>query len=140
MRDVTGRGDGDAKTKEAEIGFSRLFAEAPVGIAFLDRDGVVTEANAALFQMIGRSRDEVVGTGVGDYLIPGDWADLKDKMAKLVTARMNRVSAEVKLTTKQEKIAAVYVTPMTEEDEDGSPEVFGFIAHFIDNTERPSNC
>lgn len=136
VRDVTGRGDGDAKTKEAEIGFSRLFAEAPVGIAFLDRDGVVTEANAALFQMIGRSRDEVVGTGVGDYLIPGDWADLKDKMAKLVTARMNRVSAEVKLTTKQEKIAAVYVTPMTEEDEDGSPEVFGFIAHFIDNTER----
>ncbi len=136
VRDVMSRRERDGSAKEAEVGFSRLFAEAPVGIAFLDKDNIVTEANSTLFQMFSRSREEMVGTPLDDCIDPDDWAELKDKMAKVMTAKLTRVHAEVRLKTPQEKFAAVYVTPMTEEDEDGKPDVFGFIAHFIDNTER----
>lgn len=34
VRDVMSRREHDGSAKEAELGFSRLFAEAPVGIAF----------------------------------------------------------------------------------------------------------
>lgn len=136
VRDVSPRQDGDNTEKDAQVGFSRLFEEAPVGVAFLDKDNVITEANASLFQMLGKKREDLIGSSLEDYLDAEDWTELKDKMAKVMMAKISRVHAEVKLKTEQEKVAAVYITPMTEEDEDGRPDVFGFIAHFIDNTER----
>lgn len=136
VRDVMSRREQDGTAKDAELGFSRLFAEAPVGIAFLDKENTVTEANSTLFQMFSRSREEMVGTSLDDCVDAEDWAELKDKMAKVMMAKLTRVHAEVRLKTPQEKYAAVYITPMTEEDEDGKPDVFGFIAHFIDTTEQ----
>ena len=136
VRDVTSRHEHDGSAKEAELGFSRLFAEAPVGIAFLDKENVITEANSALFQMFSRSREEMIGISLEECICSDDWAELKDKMAKVMMAKLSRVHDEVRLKTNQEKFAAVYITPMTEEDEDGKSDVFGFIAHFIDNTER----
>ena len=136
VRDVMSRREHDGSAKEAELGFSRLFAEAPVGIAFLDKENIITEANSTLFQMFSRQREEMIGTSLDDCIDPDDWTELKDKMAKVMTAKLSRAHAEVRLKTSQEKFAAVYITPITEEDEDGKPDVFGFIAHFIDNTER----
>ncbi len=136
VRDVMSRHEQEGNAKEAELGFSRLFAEAPVGIAFLDKENIITEGNSTLFQMFLRQREEMIGTPLDECIDPEDWAELKDKMAKVMTAKLTRAHAEVRLKTLQEKFAAVYITPMTEEDEDGKPDVFGFIAHFIDNTER----
>ena len=136
VRDVMSRHEQEGNAKEAELGFSRLFAEAPVGIAFLDKENIITEGNSTLFQMFSRQREEMIGTPLDECIDPEDWSELKDKMAKVMTAKLTRAHAEVRLKTTQEKFAAVYITPMTEEDEDGKPDVFGFIAHFIDNTER----
>lgn len=136
VRDVTSREEHEQGAKDAEVGFSRLFEEAPVGIAFVDKDGVITEANSILFQLTGKTREELVGTKLEDCIDTDDWAELKDKMAKVMMAQLSRAHAEVKLSSETEKYAAVYITPMTEDDEDGKPDVFGFIAHFIDNTER----
>ncbi|MBR1777692.1 MAG: PAS domain-containing protein [Alphaproteobacteria bacterium] len=136
VRDVMSRHEHEDSAKEAEVGFSRLFAEAPVGIAFLDKENIITEANSTLFQMFSRQREEMIGTSLEECIDSEDWAELKDKMAKVMMAKLSRAHAEVRLKTEQEKFAAVYITPMTEEDEDGKPDVCGFIAHFIDNTER----
>ena len=136
VRDVMSRHEHDGSVKEAEVGFSRLFAEAPVGIAFLDKENIITEANSTLFQMFSRQREEMIGTSLADCIDSDDWTELKDKMAKVMMAKLSRVHAEVRLKTEQEKFAAIYITPMTEEDVDGESDVFGFIAHFIDNTER----
>ena len=136
VRDVMSRHEHDGSAKEAEVGFSRLFTEAPVGIAFLDKENVITEANSALFQMFSHSREEIIGTSLDECIFSEDWAELKDKMAKVIMRQLSRVHADVRLKTEQEKFAAVYITPMTEKDEDGESDVFGFIAHFIDNTER----
>lgn len=136
VRDLMSRHEHAEASKDAELGFSRLFAEAPVGIAFLDKENVITDANSALFQMFSRQREEMIGTSLDECIYPEDWAELKDKMAKVMMAKLSRVYDEVRLKTEQEKFAAIYITPMTEEDEDGKADVFGFIVHFIDNTER----
>ncbi|MBO4520981.1 MAG: PAS domain-containing protein [Alphaproteobacteria bacterium] len=136
VRDVMSRRERSESNKDAEVGFSRLFAEAPVGIAFLDKENIITEANSTLFQMFSRQREEMIGTSLEECIDPDDWAELKDKMAKIMMAKLSRIHEEIRLKTEQEKFAAIYITPMTEEDEDGETDVFGFIAHFIDNTER----
>ena len=136
VREVVSRHTQNDAAKEAERGFSRLFTEAPVGIAFLDKDNVITEANSALFQMFSRPREEMIGMSLDKCIIAEDWAELQDKMAKVMTGSASKTHGEVHLKTQQDKIAAVYITPMTEEDEDGNADVFGFIIYFIDNTER----
>ena len=109
VRDVMSRREHDGSAKEAELGFSRLFAEAPVGIAFLDKENIITEANSTLFQMFSRQREEMIGTSLDDCIDPDDWTELKDKMAKVMTAKLSRAHAEVRLKTSQEKFAAVYI-------------------------------
>ena len=137
IRDVKSvRSRGHDPVKESGLCFSRLFSESPVGMAFLDKNNNVTEINSTLLQMFSRQREEMIGVSLDDCIDADDWAELKDKMAKVVTARLSRVHAEVRLKTEQEKFAAVYITPTIEEDEDGAPDVSGFIVYFIDNTER----
>ena len=137
VREVTARQEHENAVKEAEVGFSRLFADAPVGIAFLDRESVITEANTAFFQMFSRQREEMIGTSLEECIDAKEWTELKDKIAIIMLSKLShRVSDEVRLKTDREKFAAVYITPMTEDDEEGNSNVCGFIAHFIDNTER----
>ena len=136
VRDVMSRHERKESAKAAELGFSRLFTEAPVGIAFLDKGNTVTEANAAFFQMFSKSREEMIGMSLDECIDTEDWGELQDKMAQVIMGQQSRVNKEVRLKTEQEKFAAVYITPMTEDDGDGIPDICGFIAHFIDNTER----
>lgn len=136
VRDVMSRQERKESVKEAELGFSRLFTAAPVGIAFLDKENIITEANASFLQMFFKKREEMIGTRLNECIDGEDWAELQDKMAQVIMGQQSRVNKEVRLKTAQEKFAAVYITPMTEDDGDGMPDVCGFIAHFIDNTER----
>ena len=138
VRDVTLQQERETSAKEAELGFSWLFEEAPVGIAFVDMENVIAEANAALFQMFGRTRDEMVGGHLDEYFIAEDWAELENKIAKVKMGFVSRAQSEVKLKTKQDKIAGVFITPMTAEGADGQPDIAGVVLHFIDNTERRS--
>ena len=116
--------------------YTRLFDEAPVGIAFIDRDNVVSEANATLFQLLERSRDDVVGAKLESFVDDADLGELENKLAKIVMTKSTGSRTTVKLKTEKEKHADLYVTPVTEEDETGEPDVYGFIAYFADGTER----
>ena len=136
VRDVMSRHERRESAKEAELGFSRLFTEAPVGIVFLDKENIITEANTAFLKMFSRQREDMIGMPLDECVDPADWGELRDKMAQVIMGQQTRVGKEVRLKLPQEKFAAVYITPMTEEDGDGMPDVCGFIAHFIDNTER----
>ena len=138
IRDVALQQERDISAKEAELGFSWLFEEAPVGIAFADMENVIAEANGALFQMFGRTREEMVGGHLDEYFIAEDWAELENKIAKVKMGFISRAQSEVKLKTKQDKIAGVFITPMTAEGADGQPDIAGVVLHFIDNTERRS--
>src|SRR2546423_1391958 len=50
----------DAALRESEERFRAAFEHAPIGIAILDRHGNWLDTNAALGEMLGRSRDELL--------------------------------------------------------------------------------
>ena len=137
VRDAVVQSGNNTADKEAELGFSWLFEEAPVGIAFIDMENVITEANARLFQLFDKKREEVIGARLDEFVDPDDFNEIEHKIAKVKMGFLPRVHGEVKLTgAKSEKIAAVYMTPMVKEGSDGMPDISGVVAHFIDDTAR----
>ncbi len=136
VREVASQAEREQSANEARLGFSWLFEEAPVGIAFIDMENIVTEANGAFLQMMGRKREEAVGAPLEEYFDAEDWAELENKIAKVKMGFIPRAQSEVKLKTVREKVAGVFVTPMMAEGTDGQPDIAGVVAHFIDNTER----
>ena len=104
VRDVMSRQERKESAKEAELGFSRLFTAAPVGIAFLDKENIITEANASFLQMFFKKREEMIGTRLNECIDGEDWAELQDKMAQVIMGQQSRVNKEVRLKTAQEKL------------------------------------
>lgn len=136
VRDVIPQEEREKTAKDAELGFSWLFEEAPVGIAFVDMENMITEANNALFQMMGRQREDLIEAPLDEFFDADDWAELENKIAKVKMGFIPRAQCEVKLKTEQDRVAGVFITPMTAEGADGMPDIAGVVVHFIDNTER----
>src|SRR5580698_9764648 len=60
-------GNGDQALRESELSYRRLFEAAQDGILILDVDtGRVTDVNPFLVQLLGFSRDEMLGKTVGE--------------------------------------------------------------------------
>ncbi|EMA41148.1 PAS domain S-box protein [Halobiforma nitratireducens] len=57
---------------------SGLFDEAPDGIIVHDADGTITDANRAATELLGYSRDELIGTSVFDIAVGIDPETLRD--------------------------------------------------------------
>lgn len=76
----------DAWTGTAADG---VLEQAPVGLALLDLGGAVTEANAALLDILGRGRDEVVGQAFAGFVATKSRDEVDRRLAKLMlgTAR-----------------------------------------------------
>ena len=111
-----------------------LFEEVPVGIALLDLDGTVDEANRAFLKLFGLHREAVVGRPISDRIAPGDRDDVAAQLSKVVMGTMPAAHLEVRMPVSPERelITSLFASRM--EDTDG--EVSGLVLHFIDTTEQ----
>jgi PAS domain S-box-containing protein len=62
--------------RESEERFRRVFDEGPVGMALVGRGARLVRANAALCQMLGRTREELADLSVREITHGGDSADI----------------------------------------------------------------
>ena len=62
--DVTDRVLAEEARRRAEVRFRLGFEQSRVGVAMLDLEGRLTEANPPMCEMLGRPAEEVVGVGV----------------------------------------------------------------------------
>jgi PAS domain S-box-containing protein len=61
-RDITGRKRAERSLRESEDKYRTLFSESPYGIGLADPDsGIIVECNQALCDLVGRSREELIG-------------------------------------------------------------------------------
>ena len=60
--------------RRSESKFRAIYAQAPCGIALLNDEGVLIDANPVMLQMLARPRDEVVGRSLRDFLAEEDAA------------------------------------------------------------------
>jgi two-component system, OmpR family, sensor histidine kinase VicK len=78
----------------SEARFRTLFDTAPVGIAVVDLENVITEVNGAYAQMFNKPPDAVIGTSFGAPFPPESGAWRNDIWAKLVSGELSSITAD----------------------------------------------
>jgi diguanylate cyclase (GGDEF)-like protein/PAS domain S-box-containing protein len=69
-RDITDRKRVEEQLTQSEERFQLLFNKAPLGYQSLDYDGCLIDVNHQWLDMLGYTREEVIGKWFGDFLAP----------------------------------------------------------------------
>jgi PAS domain S-box-containing protein/putative nucleotidyltransferase with HDIG domain len=124
VEDTTERDLAESALRDSEERFHALFEQAPMGYQSLDEDGCFLEVNQAWLDLLGFSREEVLGKWFVDFLAP-EFADAFRKRFPLFKER-GSIHSEFQMIHK-----------------DGSRHAIAFegrIGHNPDGTFRQTHC
>jgi PAS domain S-box-containing protein len=71
ITDITRHRDAEDDLRRSEEKFRLLYEKAPLGYQSLDEDGIIREVNQTWLDILGYSREEVIGRWFRDFLAPG---------------------------------------------------------------------
>jgi diguanylate cyclase (GGDEF)-like protein/PAS domain S-box-containing protein len=94
VSDITERKWSERVLEESRAQFRTIFEGAGVGMALLDRDGTIMLSNPAMQEMLGYSRDELMGTIGGDMMDADDAESARQSLADLFEGKHYRVQVE----------------------------------------------
>lgn len=122
--------------------FRRCFAEAPVGIALIDRSGRLEEANHAAGQLLGVAPERLKGQELVSLLDKDDRDRVTAKLAAITAGRSDPEPIEVLPRTPGDKTIVLYLGRLDDGADAPSfpvssahpPDVL--TAHFIDVTDQ----
>jgi two-component system, cell cycle sensor histidine kinase and response regulator CckA len=144
-----GRGCGPGRLGERS---QRFFANAPVGIAVVDRLGRLVEANRTVGELFGAAPQDLIGRELIGLLNEGDRADIAAKFGAAADGLIDREPVEVRLEGPRERTMVLLLSRL--DDKSGSDAVpestgqdtaggdddadGGLTLYFIDVTEQKS--
>jgi diguanylate cyclase (GGDEF)-like protein/PAS domain S-box-containing protein len=127
MQDITAR-------VTAEERFRATFEQAAVGIAHTEPEGRFLQVNQKLCEMLGYSRDELLGMSVADVTHPEDRGIDAVRRAQLIAGELETYSVERRCVRKDGAVIWVNRTVSMVRDAAGAP--LYFIRVMEDITER----
>jgi two-component system cell cycle sensor histidine kinase/response regulator CckA len=134
VRDLTPEREWEEALRQSRLRFQRFFANAPVGIALLDQDGRLEEANRTLAELLGVSQAEAIHKTLASFLSPEDRGTVAALLASAADGHVAARPVEVRLQGSRERTVALFVSRLgSDEGNEG-----GLILHFIDTTEQKS--
>ncbi|MBV8650003.1 MAG: PAS domain-containing protein [Alphaproteobacteria bacterium] len=132
VRDLTPEREMEEALRLSRQRFQRFFANAPVGIALINREGRLDEANRALGVLFDSAPQELIGQKLVDFLSDEDRREIAAKLTDVAEGKTLSGPVEVRLKGAREKTASLFVSRLDAADSgDG-----GLILHFIDATEQ----
>jgi two-component system, cell cycle sensor histidine kinase and response regulator CckA len=134
VRDLTPEREWEQALRQSRQRFERFFANAPVGIALLDRGGRLEEANRALGELFGAPPADLIGKSLVSFLTPESQGEVTAKLAGVAAGGPVARPVEIRLASPREKSAALFVSRLGAAGEGEA----GVILHFIDTTEQKS--
>jgi two-component system, cell cycle sensor histidine kinase and response regulator CckA len=139
MCDLTPEREWEAALRSSER-FRRCFANAPVGIALLDRSARFQDANRAVAELFGVTSQSLKGQELIGLLNEEDRHRVAAKLAAAVEGQANSEPVEVRPQRPSEKTLVLFVSRL-DDAADGMPAVEphpggGLTLHFIDVTEQ----
>lgn len=119
--DVTAEKQGQQALEESEARFRGTFENAAVGIAHLGFDGSWLRVNERLCEIVGYSRDELVGKTFQDITHPDDLGANLDQFESLMRGDIRSCVMEKRYIRKGGDVAWVNLTTALQRDETGRP-------------------
>ncbi len=117
--------------RDAELRFARFFNNAPIGIATVDSEGRIDNANSAFLNYVGEGVER--GTKLSELVVEDDRASVKESLVATRTGKATPPAIEVRLAKSSERVGLLYVSRVDVEDGASST-----VAYFIDATEQKS--
>ena len=137
VRDLTPERQWEEQLRVSRQRFRRFFANAPVGIALMDGDGRIAEANDALCSLVGLEPVGVIGRPLLEFLKPEDQDAAFGQLRAASEGRIAPGPVEVRLAGAGNKSAQIFISRLGDEAAETAAGG-GFILHFIDQTEQKS--
>jgi two-component system, cell cycle sensor histidine kinase and response regulator CckA len=122
--------DGDATTRPPRQWFGRFFAQAPIGVALVDRSGRLVEVNRAVGALFDQDPQQLIGGDLAGLLDPADRVAVAAMLS--ADAAAARAPIEVRLDGPRERALVLFLGPV-DAAVDGEAAA---VLHFIDVTER----
>ncbi len=132
VRDLTPEREWETALRLSRERFQRFFANAPVGIALIDRFGRLEEANRALAELFGAAPRDLIGQPLIGFVNEEDRREIAVKLAAAADGPAYPGPVEVKLKGPRDRTSVVFLSRLDGvEGGDG-----GLMLHFIDVTEQ----
>ena len=119
--DVTERRAADQALRSAEEHFRRVFEDGPVGIALVGTDLRLIDANRALCEITGFTRDELVGKRFEDIADPDDAPDERELARRALAGEIPQHRAKARVVTKRGDVVRVAQTATVVRGPDDRP-------------------
>jgi len=132
VRDLTPEREMETALRLSRERFLRFFADAPVGIALIDRDGRLEEANRALAELFDSARQDLIGQPLIRFINDENQRDLTVKLTTAADGPLHPEPVEVRLKGPRDKTAVMFLSRLAG-GEGGDGEL---MLHFIDATEQ----
>ena len=132
--DVTARMEAERARHESEARYRMLFEQAPVMMHSIDRQARLLDVNGVWLETMGRTREEVEGRPVTDFMTPESRAYAESVALPRFLEAGQVVDVPYEFVAKNGETVDVLVSALSERDPEG--EVIRSVAVLIDVTER----
>ena len=120
--------------RESEERFRLAMHHSPIGMSLVDLEGRWLEVNPALCQIVGRTREELLGVRFRSITHPDDWPADVEHVRSLVERRVASYRREKRYIHKTGRTVWVQVDVSIIFNPDGTPR--HLVAQIVDVTER----
>jgi diguanylate cyclase (GGDEF)-like protein/PAS domain S-box-containing protein len=124
----------DERRRTSEARFQAVFAGAAVGIGMVGLDGIVTDVNAAMADMLGVAPEHILGNSVAEVIGPENLSHAFAQYMDLLRGAIDRFRIETAHLRPDGRVTHIDLSMSVVRDSAGAPEFLIGVA--VDITER----
>lgn len=136
FQDITSRKDVEAALRESEARFHAAFKNAALGISLVGLDGRFRDVNPTFCEIIGYTREELLGKTFGDITHPSDLDEDWDRARKVISGELSTYTIEKRYIRKNGTFVWVCLSVSLMRADDGAPRMFVSMIQDIDQRKR----
>lgn len=122
FEDITPQKESEEALLDSQVHYRNLFEEAAFGSALLDLTGRVLETNGTLEELLGRSKSDLKGKPIGEWIHPEDVAAYASMQSECLEGKRDRFQHELKFLRPGSEAVWVRLKGSLVRHKDQSPE------------------